>query len=241
MGAWTRQGVTGTEWAALIAVVAGLALFMLVASPSERSSGSADPGDWIVTGLSIGAAVALLVWYGLRTTDRWRAAALGLAAGLSDAFMAVMTKAFAHVTDHGAVSALTSWAPVRPVRRRPDRHAPDPDGLPDRAAEGVAADHHRRRPAGQLRDRGGPLRRGAPVHGGAGADSCVLAIAIMATGLIVLSRSSVASRGPRTGRQSLTAPAIPPARVVFSADGPPGRPGAHRPGPGVRATSPSVR
>ena len=45
VGVWTRQGVTAAEWAALVAVVAGLALFMLVASPSDRSSGSADPAD----------------------------------------------------------------------------------------------------------------------------------------------------------------------------------------------------
>ncbi len=112
VGTWTRQGVTGTEWAALVAVVAGLALFMIVASPSERSSGSADPADWVITGLSIGGAVTLLVWYGVhRATGRAKARALGLAAGLGDAFMAVMTKAFAHITDHGVVSALTSWAP----------------------------------------------------------------------------------------------------------------------------------
>ncbi len=111
VGAWSRQGVTASEWAALLAVVAGLALFMVVASPSERGSGSAGPVDWVVTGLSIGLAIGSLVWWGVRATDRSRAATLGLAAGLSDALMAVMTKAFAEVTNHGVVPALTSWAP----------------------------------------------------------------------------------------------------------------------------------
>ncbi len=111
VGVWTRQGVTATEWAALVAVVAGLALFMVVASPSDRSSGSADPTDWVITGLTIGSAVTLLVWYGLRSAGRTKATVLGLAAGLTDAFMAVMTKAFAHLTDQGIVSTLTSWAP----------------------------------------------------------------------------------------------------------------------------------
>jgi drug/metabolite transporter (DMT)-like permease len=111
VGSWTHQGVKASEWAALTAVVVGLAVFLLVASPSEESSGLASPADWIVTGLSIGAVVVVLVSYGLRTTGRRRATALGLAAGLGDAFMAVLTKAFAHVTEHGWEATLTSWTP----------------------------------------------------------------------------------------------------------------------------------
>src|ERR1700722_13139647 len=86
-GAWTRQEVKPSEWAAVIAVVGGLAVFLAVANPSERSSGSADPVDWVLTGLSFGTVLALLVWHGLRSTGRQRATALGVAAGLSDAFM----------------------------------------------------------------------------------------------------------------------------------------------------------
>jgi drug/metabolite transporter (DMT)-like permease len=110
-GAWTRQGVTAHEWMAVVAVVGGLAVFLAVASPSEHSSGLAGSEDWVVTGLSIAAGLAFLVWYGLHRSDRRRAAALGLAAGLGDAFMAVLTKAFAHQTDHGLVAVVTSWIP----------------------------------------------------------------------------------------------------------------------------------
>jgi drug/metabolite transporter (DMT)-like permease len=108
---WTEQTVRPREWAAIVAVVAGLALFLVVAHPSEESSGLADSSDWVVTGLSIGAAIGFLLWIGLRRSGRRRAAALGLAAGLGDAIMAVFTKAFAHVTEHGAVAAVTSWVP----------------------------------------------------------------------------------------------------------------------------------
>jgi drug/metabolite transporter (DMT)-like permease len=111
VGAWTRQGVTAQEWAAVVAVVGGLAVFLVVASPSENSSGLADTGDWVVTGLTIGLTIGFLLWYGLRHSDRKRAAALGLAAGLGDAVMAVLTKAFAHVTDDGFVAVVTSWVP----------------------------------------------------------------------------------------------------------------------------------
>ena len=71
-GRWTESTVRAGEWLAVVAVVAGLALFLIVASPSEESSGLADASDWIVTGLSIGAAVGFLLWVGLRASGRQR-------------------------------------------------------------------------------------------------------------------------------------------------------------------------
>jgi drug/metabolite transporter (DMT)-like permease len=110
-GAWTRQEVRASEWLAVVAVVGGLAVFLAVATPSERSSGLADPVDWVLTGLSFLAVLGLLVGHGLRSSGRRRAAVLGVAAGLGDAFMAVLTKAFAHVTVHGLGATLISWTP----------------------------------------------------------------------------------------------------------------------------------
>jgi drug/metabolite transporter (DMT)-like permease len=110
-GTWTRESVKASEWAAVVAVVGGLAVFLGVAAPSEQSSGLADTEDWIVTGVCMGAALGLLLWYGLRHMDRRRAATLALAAGLGDAFMAVITKAFAHVTEGSWAGILTSWVP----------------------------------------------------------------------------------------------------------------------------------
>lgn len=190
VGAWTRQGVTASEWAALFAVVAGLALFMFVASPSERSSGSADPTDWIITGLSIGAAIVVLVWFGLRAADRPRAAALGLAAGLSDAFMAVMTKAFAHVTDHGLWSVLTSWAPyalcAAGLTAMLLTQTAYQTGLPKVSLPIITV-------ADPLVSCGiGVALFGEALRfAGARVPFILIAIAAMATGLIVLSRSSV--------------------------------------------------
>jgi drug/metabolite transporter (DMT)-like permease len=110
-GAWTRDNVRASEWAAVVAVVVGLAVFLGVAAPSEQSSGLADRHDWIVTGVCMAAALGGLLLYGLRRFDRRRAASLALAAGLGDAFMAVLTKAFAHVTEGSWAGMLTSWVP----------------------------------------------------------------------------------------------------------------------------------
>jgi drug/metabolite transporter (DMT)-like permease len=195
IGAWTRQGVTATEWAALIAVVAGLALFMIVASPSDRSSGSADPTDWVITGLSIGAAILLLVWYGLRATDRAKATALGLAAGLGDAFMAVMANSFAHITDDGIVSALTTWAPyalcAAGLTAMLLTQTAYQAGLPKVSLPIITV-------ADPLVSCGiGVALFNESLHfTGARAPIVLMAIGIIATGLIVLSRSNVAAETP---------------------------------------------
>jgi drug/metabolite transporter (DMT)-like permease len=189
-GAWTRQGVSPVEWAAVIAVVGGLAVFLAVASPSERSSGLADWGDWVATALSMGLALGLLVWLGLRSADRRRAAALGLAAGLGDAFMAVLTKALAHVTQQGVNAVVTSWIPYAlcavGITAMLLTQTAYQIGLPKVALPMITV-------ADPLVSCGiGVALFGEAVHlSGRRAPIVVVAIAIMAAGLVVLSRSSV--------------------------------------------------
>ncbi|HUE59029.1 MAG TPA: DMT family transporter [Acidimicrobiales bacterium] len=108
---WARQPTSARDWLSVGCVAAGLAAFLAVASPSEDSEGAAPAGEWVLWGASIAAALALLIWIGLRSEGRHRAASLGLAAGLGDAFMAVLTKAFAHATNQGIGSAFTTWIP----------------------------------------------------------------------------------------------------------------------------------
>ncbi len=190
-GAWTRQGVSALEWAAVLAVVGGLAVFLTVANPSERSSGLADWEDWVVTGVSMTVALVLLVWYGLRRTDRRRAASLGLAAGLADAFMAVMTKAFAHVTEHGLNAVVTSWIPyalcAAGLIAMLFTQTAYQTGLPKVSLPIITV-------ADPLVSCGiGVGLFGEALHlSGGRAPIVVVAIAIMTAGLVVLSRSNVA-------------------------------------------------
>jgi drug/metabolite transporter (DMT)-like permease len=189
---WTESNVRASEWAAVIAVISGLAVFLIVASPSEESSGLADASDWIVTGLSIAAAIALLLWSGLRASGRRRAAALGLAAGLGDAIMAVFTKAFAHVTDHGALAVLTSWIPyalcAAGLTALLLTQTAYQAGLPKVSLPIITV-------ADPLVSCGiGVALFGEALHlGGVRGPIVILSIAIMACGLIVLSRSSATS------------------------------------------------
>jgi drug/metabolite transporter (DMT)-like permease len=197
-GSWTRQGVSRSEWAAVIAVVGGLAVFLAVASPSEHSSGLAGPGDWVVTGLPFAAILALLVWHGLHSTGRRRAATLGVAAGLGDAFMAVLTKAFAHVTDHGLHAALTSWTPyalcAAGITALLLTQTAYQTGLPKVSLPIITV-------ADPLVSCGiGVGLFGDAIHlGGGRAPVVLLAAAVMAIGLVVLSRSNVAEAGEPVG------------------------------------------
>jgi drug/metabolite transporter (DMT)-like permease len=108
---WSSSEVGRRDWIAVVAVVAGLSLFMITALPSDRSSGTASRGDWEVFALFMAGAIAVLLALGLRSANRRRAALLGLTAGLADAVMAVLTKAFAHDLSHGWLHVVRSWSP----------------------------------------------------------------------------------------------------------------------------------
>lgn len=108
---WAHQDVKVRDWAAVLAVVAGLAAFLVFAEPSERSSGRAGLQAWLLTAGFLAAAVSALVVAALRSGGRRRAVFFGAAAGLSDAVMAVLTKAFANSLTFGWLHALESWTP----------------------------------------------------------------------------------------------------------------------------------
>lgn len=108
---WHKQTVGRLDWLAVVAVVVGLGAFLVIASPTESSSGSAEASAWVATGVSMLGVLAFLLWAGVTGEKRRRAAALGLAAGLGDAFMAVLTKALASATDHGYVALFKTWIP----------------------------------------------------------------------------------------------------------------------------------
>ena len=110
-GLWSRDAVTFREWAAVVAVIVGLSVFMVLAAPSEHSSGVADQTDWLILGATMAGGVGVLLLSGFRSGGRGRAALFGLAAGLGDAVMAVLTKAMAHSLGGGVGHTIHSWSP----------------------------------------------------------------------------------------------------------------------------------
>jgi len=108
---WSDSPISPIEWASVGAVVVGLSLFLVVAQPRTTGGANASLAAWLGSLLALGGAVVVLAVAGLRRSGRSRAVLLGLAAGLADAAMAVITKAFAHDIDRGIPHAVVSWTP----------------------------------------------------------------------------------------------------------------------------------
>lgn len=97
-----RRRLGRRSWAAVLAVVAGGGAATALLGISDQADSRLAPAA-LVTGLvAAPVAAAALFYRGLH-----RAALLGCAAGLADAFVAVITAAFAHAVSAGVV--LTSW------------------------------------------------------------------------------------------------------------------------------------
>jgi drug/metabolite transporter (DMT)-like permease len=200
VSSWTHEPVSRVEWIAVVSVVGGLAGFLIIASPSEHSSGVTSRADWLVFAVPLVIALALLVPMGLRGPVRRRAIILGVAAGLGDGFMAVMTKAFAHSTQQGIGSILTSWVPYALVGA----------GIASLVLTQTAYQTGQPKISLPLITVVEPLLScgigvalfGEALHlGGARGPFVILAVGLMAAGLAVLSRSAKAeSSEPVTSR-----------------------------------------
>ncbi len=99
-----------TEWAGALAVVGGLALFLIVGDP-DVGRGQATPLGWATIALVCGLPAAVLVRAGHCTHGVSRAAYLAAGAGILYGLTAALTKASAHLVDGGLRGVVTSWQP----------------------------------------------------------------------------------------------------------------------------------
>ncbi len=106
---WRRRRRAGRrEWAGIASVLCGVSVFLVVASPAPGVA-EADVSDWLLTVVPAGSAVLAAVLAARVRRGPRRATLLGVAAGVSFALLAVLTKAVAHQLGHGAGAAFTSW------------------------------------------------------------------------------------------------------------------------------------
>lgn len=91
-------------------VVVGLATFLTVAAPA-RGRADAPTATWVAIGIGGAITIGALVLLAGPTPGVRRATALGAAAGIANALVAVFSKASAHLLAHGLLHALTSWQP----------------------------------------------------------------------------------------------------------------------------------
>jgi drug/metabolite transporter (DMT)-like permease len=109
---WSGRPLNLGSWAAALTVVAGIAAFLVLTSPSGHGHGAGLPHHAVAAGLGAAAAAAGAVAAaaaGLRAAGRRRAILLAVAAGLADSCSAVVTMAFSHVVSHGPAAVVTSW------------------------------------------------------------------------------------------------------------------------------------
>jgi hypothetical protein len=108
---WSGRRLGWTAWGAVLAVVAGIASFVLLASPAGGDTGVPEVSG--PAGLAAACLVTCAVPVaaaGLAAVGSRRAVLLAVAAGLADAGTAVVTMAFSHVVSDGLTGMAGSWA-----------------------------------------------------------------------------------------------------------------------------------
>ena len=96
------------EWAGIAAVMSGVAIFLLSASPG---SGIQDPPgtQWVECLVPVGIVAALAVAVGATRRGPTRAMFLGAAAGCSFGVLSVLTKSVTHLLSSDVAKAFVTW------------------------------------------------------------------------------------------------------------------------------------
>jgi drug/metabolite transporter (DMT)-like permease len=106
---WRRRRRAGRrELIGIALVLCGIAAFLIVASP-EAGISQPSGARWAVTFATAGSVLSAVVLVAAAKRGPSRATLLGVAAGLSFALMAVLTKSVTHQLARDVGSAFASW------------------------------------------------------------------------------------------------------------------------------------
>lgn len=109
LDAWlAHTRLTRWDWGGAAAVVAGLSMFLLMASP-DRGRDVVPGHTWVVLGLVGVVTVGVLVFGARGGPSRRRATLLAAGAGVVYGYTAALTKASAHLLGLGITHFLFSW------------------------------------------------------------------------------------------------------------------------------------
>ena len=95
---------------ALVAVTAGLALFLTLAVPAAEGAARVTTARWVPASVLVVGAIVFAVLRGHRSEGRARAQWLAAAAGFADAMMAALAKELSEQFDRGFHAVVSSWA-----------------------------------------------------------------------------------------------------------------------------------
>jgi drug/metabolite transporter (DMT)-like permease len=108
-GLWSRRPLRPNDWIGVVAVTAGIAVFVSVTTPSPGKD-FATGAQWAVAG-AIAVAVAGGILVLARRLPRWRATLYATATGCVQAFTTGLTKSTASLVKDHALAALSHWEP----------------------------------------------------------------------------------------------------------------------------------
>jgi drug/metabolite transporter (DMT)-like permease len=98
------------EWLAAASVVAGVGLFLVTAEPTGGTSNPSN-GVWVLLGVPCAGGVLVSLSAAARPSSRHRPLFLAMAAAISFALVALLTKTLTYLLSQGISAALTSWQP----------------------------------------------------------------------------------------------------------------------------------
>ncbi|MGH9115956.1 MAG: DMT family transporter, partial [Acidimicrobiales bacterium] len=102
------------EWAGIVCVVGGVALFLLIASPAQGSP-TARASDWVASLVPVGGVAFAAVAVGARSKGPHRAMLFGTAAGLAFGVLSVLTKATTYLLSRDVAGAFLNWQPYAAI------------------------------------------------------------------------------------------------------------------------------
>ncbi|WP_422770445.1 DMT family transporter [Plantactinospora sp. WMMC1484] len=110
---WNRRSLHRREWLGAVAVIAGLAAFMVAGRPSPGENGVDSDGSvprWLLTGGTVAAITAGLVLIARRLRPNSEAPVLGAGAGMLFALQSGLTSmAVSRFGRDGLLALLTTW------------------------------------------------------------------------------------------------------------------------------------
>ncbi len=110
LGIWFRQHLGWHEWVGAVFAAAGLAAFLVLASPG---GGSQTPSldDWGLVSIAAIGGATMAVMLTRVGSPAWKAAWFGAAAAIAFAFTAALSKEMNTEIGHGWAGVFTTWPP----------------------------------------------------------------------------------------------------------------------------------
>src|SRR5262249_40225221 len=106
-----RTPLTHRDWIAVAMTIIGISTFLIAASPTNDGHTKATVRGWVVCSALVVGVALVAALAARRATGVRRAFTFGVAAGMANGFMAVLTKAFADELGKGLGATLRSWEP----------------------------------------------------------------------------------------------------------------------------------